>query len=664
MQQLRMDTVPLVVDNRYLRAKATYTDRHGSEKVAMSAASAYKVRAAPTDANAAPGDEAVDRSVDENSPPGTRVGKPVTATDPNSDVLTYSLGTGNDNANYRIDPGTGQITVGPRVMLDHEANESDIVSVTATDPSDETGTVTVTVTIKDVNEVPMITGGPTKISNKVEDDADDVDTDDETVQMVGTYMATDPESEGEPVSEGTDAVCEVASCIWSLKGTDSGDFNISNVADSLGQLTFKEAPNFEMPADSNRDNVYMVTVVVTDVGLGGKNKMTAERDVVITVTNVEEDGTVTLLSVQPKIGVELIAEVTDLDGGVKDITWQWHRNLDAAAADDTWQLIEDAKSKTYTPVADDAVVTGDSPRAAMFLRATAMYTDDKGMDTAMAVSANAVVVDYANRAPVFKPKPQSLSVMEDAAAGAVVGQVEATDPNGDNLTYTLGGTDAGKFMITSQDDDTTGHVDEEGQITVKAGTKLDYDGSKKTHKVTVTATDPDGASDSVDVTIKLIDVDEAPEIMVGGLAISGMSSVRYAEDRMDAVDTYRTVGPMADMARWTLEGDDEGDFRISSAGVLTFRSSLNYEMAMDANTDNVYMVTLKASDGTYTDTHDVTVTVTDVEELGMLVGQDSVDYPENDTVAVGTYTADGPVAASWSLERRRHGGLHHRRLLW
>ena len=331
-----------------------------------------------------------------------------------------------------------------------------------------TGTVTVTVTIKDVNEAPMITGGPTKISNKMEDDAGVADTDDETVQMVGTYMATDPES------EGTDAACVVASCIWSLKGTDSGDFNISNVADpadSFGQLTFKEAPNFEMPADSNRDNVYMVTVVVTDVGLGGKNKMTAERDVVITVTNVEEDGTVTLLSVQPKIGVELIAELTDLDGGVKDITWQWHRNIDAEAADADWQLIEDAKSKTYTPVADDAVVNGDSPRAAMFLRATAMYTDDKGMDTAMAVSANAVVVDRANRAPVFKPKPQSLSVMEDAAAGAVVGQVEATDPNGDNLTYTLGGTDVGKFMITSQDDaTTTDGVDEEGQITVKAGT--------------------------------------------------------------------------------------------------------------------------------------------------------------------------------------------------
>ena len=36
----------------------------------------------------------------------------------------------------------------------------------------------------------------------------------------------------------------------------------------------------------------------------------------------------------------------------------------------------------------------------------------------------------------------------------------------------------------------------------------------------------------------------------------------------------------------------------------------------DANTDNTYMVTLKATDGTYTDTHDVMVMVTNVDDPG------------------------------------------------
>ena len=52
-----------------------------------------------------------------------------------------------------------------------------------------------------------------------------------------------------------------------------------------------------------------------------------------------------------------------------------------------------------------------------------------------------------------------------------------------------------------------------GQISLKTGTKLDYE-DRTTYMVTVTAADPDGESASVDVTIKVTDVDEAPEIIV------------------------------------------------------------------------------------------------------------------------------------------------------
>ena len=101
------------------------------------------------------------------------------------------------------------------------------------------------------------------------------------------------------------------------------------MAAPLGQLTFKEIPNYEMPADANSDNMYMVTVVVTDAGIEGKGKLSAERDVVVTVTNVNEPVTnddtpvVTLSSLVPKVGVALTATLDDPDGGEKDIEWQW-----------------------------------------------------------------------------------------------------------------------------------------------------------------------------------------------------------------------------------------------------------------------------------------------------------------------------------------------------
>ena len=118
-------------------------------------------------------DTQVGRKVDENSPPGTNVGKPVTANDALGDVLTYTFGTGNDEGSYRIDAATGQITVGPRTALDHATRPLKLdfthtVTVTATDPfgAGQRRVVTatskpVTITINNVNEAPAITAGVT-----------------------------------------------------------------------------------------------------------------------------------------------------------------------------------------------------------------------------------------------------------------------------------------------------------------------------------------------------------------------------------------------------------------------------------------------------------------------------------------------------------------------
>ena len=75
----------------------------------------------------------------------------------------------------------------------------------------------------------------------------------------------------------------------------------------------------------------------------------------------------------------------------------------------------------------------------------------------------------------------------------------ATDADsGDTLTYALSGDDAMYFSI-----------DEMGQITVGAGAMLDYE-TKMSYMVTVTATDPDGKTDTIDVTINVTDVEENP----------------------------------------------------------------------------------------------------------------------------------------------------------
>ena len=127
-------------------------------------------------------------------------------------------------------------------------------------------------------------------------------------------------------------------------------------------LTFDATPNFESPADQGRNNVYNVMVRATSTS----GTITATRNVTVTVTNEDEGGTVTLSSNQATVGDELTAVVTDIDGGVTGVTWQWARSSDGSTG---WTNISGATSASYTTVDDDA----DN-----YLRATASYTDTEG----------------------------------------------------------------------------------------------------------------------------------------------------------------------------------------------------------------------------------------------------------------------------------------------
>lgn len=82
-----------------------------------------------------------------------------------------------------------------------------------------------------------------------------------------------------------------------------------------------------------------------------------------------------------------------------------------------------------------------------------------------------------------------------------------------------------------------------------------------------------------------------------------------------AVATLSASDPENDSLTFSIEsGDDQDQFSMSAAGALTFVAAPDYETALDANTDNAYLVTIQVSDGSLTDTQAFTVNVTDAFE--------------------------------------------------
>ena len=96
----------------------------------------------------------------------------------------------------------------------------------------------------------------------------------------------------------------------------------------------------------------------------------------------DDDGRVTLTPARVQVGTSVTARLTDPDGNIRNVTWQWASSESRTSG---WLDIPGATSSTYTTVADDL----DN-----FLRATASYDDGDGPDkVADAVTTAAVVED-------------------------------------------------------------------------------------------------------------------------------------------------------------------------------------------------------------------------------------------------------------------------------
>ena len=196
------------------------------------------------------------RSLEENTTGVHNIGDPISATDPEGTTLTYSL-EGQDKDAFTIDTRSGQLRTKSGETYDYETQPRYFVDVKATDGHSGDSAIPVFIDLNDVNEAPTFISDATFEAE-------------ENNQFAGLVDAEDVDS-GDGITG------------YTITGGSDRDLLEIN---SGGVLTFKDAPNFENPTDSGRNNTYIVEVTVTG-GTGGR-ALTAEQTITVTVTDENE----------------------------------------------------------------------------------------------------------------------------------------------------------------------------------------------------------------------------------------------------------------------------------------------------------------------------------------------------------------------------------------
>ena len=508
------------------------------------------------------------RSVAENSARGVNIGAPVSATDADGDMLTYSL-SGIDASTFSINSSSGQLQT--REVLDYETKTSYSVSVTVSDSYGGSDSITVRINVTDVqeNRAPMFTEGVSTTRTVAENT--------EAGSNIGDVVSATDQDANDTLT-------------YTLSGIDAAAFDIDSTS---GQIKTKASLDYETK------NTYSVSLTVSD-GLA-----TDTIAVTISVTDIDEnrapvftEGGTATRSVAENTGADLnigtAVTATDADNDTLTYTLGG-TDAEAFSIDGTTGQIKTKAALDY------------ETKNTYFITLT--VSDELATDT-IAVTINVTDIDE-NRAPVFTDGDSATrTVVENVPTGTNIGNaITATDPDNDTLTYSLGGQDAGVFGI----DTTTGQL--------RTNEALDYE-TKSIYSVSVTASDSK-LTTTITVTINITDVDELPDQVteVKGASTNnapvftdGSSTTRsVAENTGSGVDIGTPIAATdadGDTLIYTLGGTDAAAFSINSTN-----GQLRTDVALDYETKSVYAVSVTVSDGTLADTIAVTINVTDVDEL-------------------------------------------------
>ena len=454
----------------------------------------------------------------------------------------------------------------PHIVHDGSTNN---VILTYMPPNAETGIVSV------------VTVGVSDGFNPPEADEDDNVADDVNLRIEITVMELPPE----PVrSEFTSIVVEEGSVVCVIQGgtdcslagviaggvaykTESGvdvgpnntvvDYSVSDV----GVVSVVNSPDYEAEGSP----AFLVNVF-DDLG-----DLAGIISVRVVVTNINEI---------PVFAADSVSEATVSEDAQNDDPVATFTATDQDAGDTIAYSIKEEKQPFSINSGGELKVKGDDAFD-INLKASYELTIVAGDGELSAEHPVTVTIDNANDAPSFDAPVLEITIPENTAVGTEIADYDASDPDGDALTFTIKTqTDTGHFTL--------GEID--GKLSIATG--LDYE-TQQVYLVEINVSDPFEAGAEIQVLVTVTNVNDESPVFDAAPATS--LSVPENTARGFVLANYSATDADGDTVKYTLSGDDAKSFMISDTGDLMTLESLDADRQVPCGAGGC-AVTVTASD--------------------------------------------------------------------
>ena len=380
-----------------------------------------------------------------------------------------------------------------------------------------------------------------------------------------------------------------------------------------GHLYFKEAPDFDRPAEDDDANYqYEFKVIVQD---RFKPESNSTRNVAVSLSNSLEPPVIDYPTAGGALQLTIKEHTTfvvDVNSTNDEELYEETRYSISGGADQAYFAIDEITGVlSFTTGPDYENPLDDPSNGTNNYDVIVRATDDGKGDPPFSERVMRIRVENDNDVPVINALPSALSntLDEDSSFSLLLSDLNASDPEGGPLSWScISDPEEGNYSLDS--------------------TALVYQPNPNFFGVDqITLRLEDNVSLFADVSIEFIvlPVNDAPSLTTA-------LSIDHPENEMDVI-TLAADDIEGDVLTWSLiGGGDQTRFQLSNNGMLSFIGNApDFENPDSNDSDLNYEITISVTDGNKTVDQNLTITTTNIPDVAPEVSNLA-------PVAVNTFT--------------------------